>query len=172
MLSVYNDSQCQLAALQAVRQIEEMPKTAVDIGMYFKQVFPEKIDFSDRGLKSLRDCTTKVETLWDCFHQMATHLADMYRVGSSDIEEDYKTRTGWTLKRGEGKMTRKDKKLMAQRIDSYEGREINIEPHVANGNKESDPDFIRVYFAYDGVTRKIIIGHVGKHLDNYTSKSI
>ena len=61
---------------------------------------------------------------------------------------------------------------MAQRMDSYDGREIIIEPHVAKGNREGDPNFIRVYFAYDSVSRKIIIGHVGRHLDNYTTRSI
>ena len=88
------------------------------------------------------------------------------------MEEDFKTKTGWTLKRGEGKMTRRDKSLMAQRMDSYDGRTIIIEPHVANGNRENDPNFIRVYFAYDPVSRKIIIGHVGKHLENFSTRSI
>ena len=101
---------------------------------------------------------------------MATVLPDLFRNGVVDIEAAYKEKTAWDLKRGEGKMTRKDKSLMAQRSDIYLGREINIEPHVANGNKESDPDFIRVYFAFDEITKKIVIGHVGKHLDNYSTR--
>lgn len=169
---IYKDSKGQLDALHAIRCISSIPKTAMDVGMYFKKVFPEKIDFSERGFTSLSACTTRVETIWECFYQIATHLTDLYRAGSSDMEEDFKIKTGWTLKRGEGKMTRRDKSLMAQRMDSYDGREIIIEPHVAKGNREGDPNFIRVYFAYDSVSRKIIIGHVGKHLDNYTTRSI
>lgn len=169
---ICKDSKGQLDALHAIRCISSIPKTAMDVGMYFKKVFPEKIDFSERGFTSLSACTTRVETIWECFYQIATHLTDLYRAGSSDMEEDFKIKTGWTLKRGEGKMTRRDKSLMAQRMDSYDGREIIIEPHVAKGNREGDPNFIRVYFAYDSFSRKIIIGHVGKHLDNYTTRSI
>ena len=169
---IYKDSQGQLDALHAIRCISSIPKTAMDVGMYFTKVFPEKIDFSERGFKSLNACTTRVETIWECFYQIATHLTDLYRAGSSDMEEDFKTKTGWTLKRGEGKMTRRDKSLMAQRMDSYDGRTIIIEPHVANGNRENDLNFIRVYFAYDPVSRKIIIGHVGKHLENFSTRSI
>lgn len=61
--------------------------------------------------------------------------------------------------------------LMRQRIDKYNGQEIDIEPHVKNGSQESDPKFVRIHFAYDpNVADKIIVGHCGKHLDNYSTR--
>ena len=86
MNPIYKDSKGQLDALHAIRCISSMPKTARDVGMYFQKVFPEKIDFSDRGFMSLSACTTRVETIWECFYQIATHLTDLYRAGSSDME--------------------------------------------------------------------------------------
>lgn len=172
MQEMYRKSQEQLPALNAVRSISSYPETAYAIGEYFQRVYPEQIDFSERGLKSLKSCSTRLDVLWECFYMMASYLPDLYRTGTADIEAEYKKKTAWDLKRGEGKMTRKNSKQMTQRIDEYKGREISIEPHVANGNKESDPDFVRVYFAYDEETGKIIIGHVGKHLDNYSTRKV
>ena len=81
--------------------------------------------------------------------------------------------TGWACARGEGKMTRKDADLMRQYTDTYNGHEINIEAHIKNGVKESDPRFVRIYFAHDPtVSDKVIIGHCGKHLDNYTTQKV
>ncbi len=167
---VYAAAQDQVASLEAVRSITSLPQSPIEIGQYFQKVYQDRLDFTDRGIKSLKTCTTRLDVLWECFYMMATVLPDLFRNGVVDIEAAYKEKTAWDLKRGEGKMTRKDKSLMAQRSDIYLGREINIEPHVANGNKESDPDFIRVYFAFDEITKKIVIGHVGKHLDNYSTR--
>lgn len=70
-------------------------------------------------------------------------------------------------------MTRLDRNLMRQYIDYFDGQEINIEAHIKNGNKDSDPKSVRVYFAYDPqITDRIIIGHCGKHLDNYSTRKI
>lgn len=70
-------------------------------------------------------------------------------------------------------MTRLDKNLMKQYIDYFDGQEISIEAHVKNGNKDSDPKSVRIYFAYDPqITDRIIIGHCGKHIDNYSTRKI
>lgn len=58
-------------------------------------------------------------------------------------------------------------------VDEYQGQEIDIEPHIKSGIKDSDPRSVRIYFAYDPtVSSKILIGHCGKHLDNYTTRKI
>ena len=49
----------------------------------------------------------------------------------------------------------------------------DIEAHVKGGVKESDPRFVRVYFGYDPtIAKQILIGHCGKHLENYSSKKL
>ena len=34
------------------------------------------------------------------------------------------------------------------------------------GNKESDAETFRAHFEWDGVERKVVLGHCGKHLDH------
>jgi hypothetical protein len=41
---------------------------------------------------------------------------------------------------------------------------------LKHGNQE--PKLVRIYFAFDEETRKIVIGHIGRHIPNYTSKRI
>ena len=160
------------ASLDALRSFPNYPQSPSEIADFFRKVFQEKLDFTERGLRSLQTCETRADILWGCFYSIATTLRDLYKDGTPNIEQAFQTATGWNMARGEGTQTRKDNKLMNLRKDVYEGREILIEPHVRNGNRESAPDFVRIYFCYDNVTQKIIIGHVGKHLDNFSSQSI
>ena len=80
----------------------------------------------------------------------------------------------------EGKQTKKDSKLMSIRKDTYSYKitngvkkeiSIDITPHVGFGNKE--PDLLRVHFHIlkDEDICRIVIGHCGRHLDNYTTKT-
>jgi len=62
---------------------------------------------------------------------------------------------------------------MKNYVDTYDGQEIDIEAHIKHGNKDTDPRSVRIYFAYDSsIANKILIGHCGKHLENYTSQKI
>lgn len=159
-------------SLDASRSISSFPQSPSEIAEYFKKVFQDKLDFTDRGLRSLQACETRPDILWACFYSIATSLRDLYKEGTPNIEQAFQKATGWDMARGEGAQTRKDSKLMNLRKDTYEGREILIEPHVRNGTRENTPDFVRIYFCYDNVTQKIIIGHVGKHLDNFSSQNV
>ncbi len=159
-------------SLDAIRNITDLPQSATDIAVFFRNVFRDKLDFTDRGMRSLQDCTTRLAIIWQCFYAIATSLTDLYKGGVADIEAAFKAQTGWDMARGEGAQTRKDKDFMNLRKDYYQGREILIEPHVRNGNKESSPDFIRIYFCFDKPTQKIVIGHVGAHLENFSSQNV
>jgi hypothetical protein len=129
--------------------------------------------FTDRGIKSVKDeCVTKVSLLWECLYHMATSLVQLHRENCSQIEKEYKEKTGWDVKRGEGAMTRADKRLMRMRKDTYRGKEIDIEKHVGAGNRVNDPESIRVYYCYDKETKMIIIGHCGSHIPNFTTQSL
>jgi len=52
------------------------------------------------------------------------------------------------------------------RIRYHEGEKINIESHLklTFGQDRSSNNVFRVYFDWDGKRRKIIVGHIGKHL--------
>ena len=160
-----------IGSLDNLRDCKTMPKSALEVAKYFQQVFGDKIDFTDRGLRSLESCITKSEILWECFHAIATSLTDLYASNNPNIEQAFREATGWDMARGEGSTTRSNPNLMALRRDSYQGREIFIEPHVRKGNRDKASD-VRVYFCYDIETKRIIIGHVGSHLDNHSTLNV
>jgi hypothetical protein len=83
-------------------------------------------------------------------------------------EKTFREKTGYELAMSEGKQTQDDKKLMRLRKIVHDGREYDITPHVKHGNVE--PKLVRVHFAFDEGAKKIVVGHVGRHIPNYTSK--
>ena len=104
---------------------------------------------------------------------MANTLWELLCDNPSQACRLFQEKTGWGCAQTEGSMTRADPSLMKQYKDIYEGHEVNVESHVKNGNKESDPKFIRVYFGFaPEVSNKIIISSIGKHIENYSSQKI
>lgn len=155
------------------RNMQKLPSTAQEVCNYFEDVYSDRIAFTNNGRKSLRECYTQVNLLWEALFHMSTVLYDLYFVECSPVfHKAFQEKTGWECSRGEGSNTHKDSFLMRQYIDNYEGREIDIETHVKNGYNESDPKFIRIYFGFDKVSEKIIIGSCGKHKENATSRKV
>jgi hypothetical protein len=70
----------------------------------------------------------------------------------------------------EGKLTQKDKKLMRLRMLVHDGKEYDITPHLKHHNNE--PKSVRIYFAFDEDAKKIIVGHIGRHIPNATTKTL
>lgn len=156
-----------------IREINCYPDTPQAIAAYFQTVYPERLVFTDRALHSMDDCVTKSSILWEIFYHMATELYDLLHEDGAHAYKEFTARTGWDCSRGMGTMTRMDKNLMRQYVDEFDGQEINIEAHIKSGNKDSDSRSVRVYFAYDPqITDRIIIGHCGKHLDNYSTRKV
>lgn len=160
-------------ALDSVRMMAEYPVGPKAVCAYFEAVFADRLAFSEEGHKSLDECTTRDDILWEALYHMATTLHELYADGGiPQIDKEFQNRTGWELSRGEGSMTRKDSSLMKQYVTTYEGREINTEAHVKCGRVESDPKFLRIYFGFDTVSKKLIIDQCGKHKENRTTQKV
>ena len=158
-------------AVQNVRGVSEYPNTPQAIARYFETIYPERIAFTERAYRSMGECGTKNDVLWDVFYHVANNLFDLLKGNRATAYSEFKNQTGWEIARGEGSQTHNDSKLMRQYTDVYEDQIIDIEAHIKSGNRESDPKFVRIYFAYDpSISDKVIIGHCGKHLDNYSTK--
>lgn len=162
------------ALLDHVRAMPELPTSPDEVAKLALTAFSDRLDFSERGWKSLDDCEASPETLWQALYALATY-ARPYLAGHSteDPIASIRDNTPFRFARSEGMQTRKDPRLMALRDDTYHGRKIRIEPHIASKNSDpSKPTFIRVYFAFDQTSGKIVIGDCGGHLDNYTTQSL
>ena len=160
--------------MEKLRNLPQYPKTPEEIADFFEGHFSDRLAFTKKGRNSLQECTTMPEILWDALYQMATKLYDLYTDAEvKSVENAFNNASNLRMARCEGKMTRKDSSLMRQYEDEYEGRRISIEPHVKTSeNKESSPKFLRVYFCFDDISKKIVIGSCGKHLNNYTTRKI
>ena len=57
------------------------------------------------------------------------------------------------------------------RFDAYE---ISVEPHIKfpKSSRKTGAQYQRLYYAYDPETRKVVVGYVGDHLENYLSQSV
>ena len=160
-------------ALDELRNIAVYPETAQDIAAYFVRTFPDRIAFSNDGLASLKTCSTKPAVLWDALYQMCTVLYDLYASGERmNVDKEFSQRSTFSISANSGSMTKKNSRLMQQYVTEYEGRQLSIESHLKYGSKESDPRFIRVYYAYDAETQKLVIGSCGQHLENYSTQFI
>ncbi len=153
-------------AVQSRLSIPKYPQTHYDIAQYFITSFADRIDFSDSATKSLKTCSISLKELWNVLYGLATVMCDLMQNDScTDPYKEFKTRTGIDASRGEGSMTRKDSSLMEQFETSYQGRIIDIEPHITFGREGQS-----IHFGFDETTRRIIIGHCGKHLDIYSTR--
>lgn len=159
-------------SLKEVREISTYPQKPEEVVHFFLTHFSDRLVFTERGLKSLRECTTDAATLWEALYAMSTTLYDLYYSNDClEIDRVFANKTPhFSLATNAGMMTRKDKKLYRQYWDKYDKRDINVETHLrSRASKESDKNFLRIYYCYDPQTEKLVISSCGKHLDTFST---
>ncbi len=135
--------------------------------------FFQKLVITERALESARDYS-ECKSIWEAW-EMLRHLNDtLHRLkfdeGQKDLERAFKNEAGYELAMSEGRNTKRDAKLMKLRILHFDGREYDITPHVKHMNNE--PKSVRIYFAFDEQRKKIVVGHIGRHIPNATTKTL
>lgn len=159
--------------LDVLKQLKHLPTSVREVAETIQRLFPEQILFTDRGLASSETRPESlVGTAWQCLWAMATTLHAMFFVEDTqrgDLERRFRELSGFDLAMSEGRNTKKDKKFMKLRKDSYEGRPVEFIPHVKVGNKE--PKLLRVHFHADHDRKLIVVGHCGGHLDNFSTRN-
>ena len=147
--------------------IELGPCSPEEIGRLMVQVYPERIDFTERGWKSLRkDCKASADVVWNGLRDLACIAHELYLSGEHDVEGAFNARSTFRFAPSAGMMTRKGAKYMAQYQDVYQGRSLNCEVHLAKGK-----DF-RIYFAFDRASGKIVVSSCGPHFDNASTRGL
>lgn len=117
------------------------------------------------------DCEC-IEEAWEILGQMNN---DLFRIkfqtdGVKDLEAEFGNISRYGLGMSEGKNTKKDSRLMGMRQINHNGTAYDITPHMKHGNKP--PKMLRIHFAFDDARKKIIVGFVGSHLENATSRKV
>lgn len=174
-LTTENDSYRGLAKANADLQracnsrlsVKEYPATAEELVQYFDAVFGDKIAFSDDAMRSLKKCTIPLDELWRVLFSLATIMCELHTNGSGDIYKEFRMRSGIDVSRGEGMMTRQNKKLMRQYETKYHGETIDIEPHITYAKIGQS-----IHFGFSEKDQKVVVGWCGEHKDNYTTKKV
>ena len=143
------------------------PQTLAEVVERIAALHADKIVFTERARKAAENYKVfrDIGLAWELLWSIPVTLHPLYFDHSNrsvDIEREYEARTAFDFSRTEGKSTKRNSKVMAERIDEYKGKTIDITPHIGFGNRE--PDLLRVHFYVDRDERKIIIGHCGGHL--------
>lgn len=154
-------------ALDVRFSVSSLPDTVDDVVEYFTLMFADRLAFSNDALKSIKNCTISPQEIWRVLFSLANVMRDLYKDGKGDIFAAFRAKTGFDIARGEGAMTRKDKTLMRQFQTEYNGEMIDVEAHITYPKLKQS-----IHVGYSDKAQKVIIGHCGEHLDNYTTRKV
>ena len=171
IMATYESLSESKAAYDFVREIDTCPSSVMDVCKHFATVFKDRIVFTEKGWKSLKDCKTSADVLWKALYTMVTLLYDCLETCASFSEalKKYNEQSPYECVAGNTATTKKDKNIQKQYQDFYNGEIINIEPHLKSSTgKESDSRFFRIYFNnYKNKKtgkRMIVVGSCGSHM--------
>ena len=173
------NSQCSYGYSQAETVnlvMERLPASfeeCVEIG---KSHF-SNLEFSEDAKKAASKASDKKSTYgkdaknvrmcWNMLWHLDTTLFGLkFKSGRMvDLEKEVEDKSGYTYAKGEGKQSNMDLQLMREREFFHNGRKFEKKAHL---KPKCRLDW-RIYFDYDEVNQKIVIGHIGDHLDNATT---
>lgn len=169
-----------LAILQrrtsALDALETLPDSVFSAAKLIEKIHADKIVFLDEAYESAKEAginnsASDLAKVWRALWAVSTTLHQLlFDPDEKSILKAFQSQTSFDLSMAAGAQTKKDSKLMALRKRNYKGREVDISPHVGFGNKP--PRLLRIYFYADHGDQKIVVGHCGDHLDNFTTKSM
>ena len=154
-------------------EVGRWPVTALEIVKIFLAANPGKLGITGRGLESLSGCRTKPELVWNALYDLTTVAYDLHTNSRSvDFKKEFESRSEFEYSPSAGKKTREDSKLMSEYLDTWKGREINVERHLRKGGDPNSPNFLRLYYCFDQETGMIVISSIGPHLRNWSTRKI
>ena len=152
---------------KALENLRHIPTSLSDVLALVGETWPDRLAVLPEAKKSAGEFPgSRLDEQWQILSSMATVLWPLYFDGKgeeADISSEYQRRTGFELALTEKKLTKGSAQMMRERKRLYDGREIDVTPHIKG--KEKNPKFaFRVHFYADQEGRKIVIGHCGGHL--------
>jgi len=169
----HNLQKTQLAKIETVESMSSLPETLEDVAKWFGKAHSDKLILCHSAIESANDYEqfTELKEAWRMFNDIINVLWKMKFESSSKFEENsFNSHSRFTLSMTEGKNTKRDSSLMALRKVTHCGTEYDITPHIKWGTQM--PRMLRINFAFDEEKQKIVVGYVGPHLDNATTKTL
>lgn len=110
------------------------------------------------------------EIAWKMLHDLDQKLWEIVFVKRGDIEHEFESSTVFEYAKGEGAQTTNDARLVQMRRFEFEGKQYEMWPHLKYGNKPGKQ--LRIHFAFDNDRQRIIVGYIGEHMDNATTRTM
>jgi len=153
----------------SLQNLKSLPLTLEDTLRTVCALHGDTLEYLEEAAESAREASfNNIAIAWKLLWSLAEELHPMlFNENIPFSDTAYKNRTGFNLAMSEGAQTQRDAKLMRLRQRTYRGNDIDITPHVGWGTGN---DCLRVHFAIDQASQKLIIGHCGNHLDNWTTR--
>lgn len=169
----YHQSQQQPSMQLCYRaNLAAYPQSLEEIVRLKSEALVDRVVFAREAIESAKDYTAckSLDRAWEMLYHIGTTLYDLKFNSdeTGDIARLFRERSGYEYAKTEGQNTKSDSKLKQSRIVEYDGREFGMWAHIIYGNTE--PKMLRIYFAYDDEKKLIVVGYVGPHMDNATSR--
>ncbi len=173
-----SESQARQAQAQAsiICQMQSFPQTCEESLNLAEQAFSSRLAVTESAKEAARNANKSISSseTFDILRCLAVNLWPKYfeqdeTDGTAGYE--FQNETGYELAFHESTQTNKDQRLQKLRQVTYDGRSLNITPHVKGktGNRNAP---LRVHFAIDKQTEKIVVGHCGEHMETAGTRKV
>jgi len=150
----------------------KLPQSLEEVVTVASQIHSDRLIFAKEAYESAEESSEceLVADAWCILYHIATTLYDLKfaTVNPGDIGKLFQEKSGYEYARTEGKQTKNDKNLRRQRTITHNGKDYEIWPHIKKGNDGNK--MIRIHFDFDNELRKIVVGYVGLHMDNASTR--
>lgn len=164
----------EIPAYDAAKQLHKLPKSLLDVVEIKARMHADRLIFADQARDSAAAYTSceSIDKAWEILGHLATTLYELKfeSNASIDIADEFYRRTSFEYAKTEGPNTKNNKALCQTRQITVNNRRYEIWPHIRHGNRE--PKMLRIHFAFDDDLKKIIVGFVGSHMPNATSRKV
>ena len=150
----------------------KLPESLPEVVQLSSKIHKDRLIFAKEAFDSAEESLNceLISDAWQILSHIATTLYDM-RFNSEnvgDLGKLFQEKTGYEYARTEGKLTKADSKLSRHRKIVHNGKEYEIWPHIKKGNEGNK--MIRIHFDFDAEEKMILIGYVGLHMDNASTR--
>lgn len=152
--------------------LSRIPGTLPELLTLARVLWPDRVVVLDDAMKSAEEFANgDLDEEWDIIRCAATTLYDAAFIEDApDIVAYVRNVSGRDLAMTETKETSRNPGLRRLRRRVYNGREIDITPHLKGRQPKVDP--FRLHFCIDREGRRIVIGHAGAHLETVRTSKV
>ena len=154
---------------------EYNPSTLTEVLQRTRAEYHDKIIVLDSAMKSARQSTFRPPTrVWEiilAFVEKYDHILQRSNQKKSvNLQELLRETTAASVLDISNKESKPTMDAFGdQRRFRHKKRNIEIQAHIKIGTQHDQSKTLRLYFCFDKKTKKLIIGHCGKHLDTVSS---